>query len=268
MKSDHALPPARSARIPASPTTPLPLEIPDTSKPQRLRLGLFGRGRLARAITDAAPARGFEVVFSLGRNDAPPSFADFPVDVAIDASAAEAVPRHLGWALEKKCPLVLGTTGWSFPELERQVGERIGVLVAPNFSLGVALLARLSRVLGRFAALDPQRDLYLLEQHHARKADAPSGTARLLARELAAGGSRSAEGIPIGVVRAGSEPGSHTVGLDHPFEVIELHHRARERDLFAQGALDSARWLVGRLGLFHFDDFARTQLDPLFRFEA
>ena len=266
MKSDHALPPARPARLPAFST--LPRSAPDTGPFRPLRLGLFGRGRLAGTIAAAAPSRGFEVIFSLGREDTPPSFAEHPVDVAIDASGAEAVPRHLHWALEKRCPLVVGTTGWSFPDLESRIDGRIGVLVAPNFSLGVALVARLSRVLGRFAALDPQRDLYLLEKHHARKADAPSGTARLLARELAAGGSRSAEGIPIGVVRAGSEPGSHTVGLDHPFEVIELHHRARQRDLFAQGALDSARWLVGRQGLFHFDDFARTQLDPLFRFDA
>lgn len=256
MTSDHALPavstgPTRSI-APLTPT-PHPGEVP------RLRLGLFGRGRLARAILAEAPAHSFEVVFSLGREDVP----DAPVDVAIDASAAEAVPRHLGWALDARVPLVLGTTGWSFPELEKTIDGRIGVLVAPNFSLGVALLTRFSAVLGRFAALDPLRDLYLLEKHHARKADAPSGTARLLARELAAACPRAAA-LPIGVVRAGSEHGSHTVGLDHPHEVIELHHRARGRELFATGALAAARWLVPRRGLFHFDDFASAQLDPLF----
>jgi 4-hydroxy-tetrahydrodipicolinate reductase len=198
-----------------------------------------------------------------------------PVDVAIDASTAGALEAHLVWALETGTDLVIGTTGWTMPDLETRVAGRIGVLAASNFSLSVALLARFATVLGRFAALDPARDPYLAEHHHRLKADAPSGTAKTLAAALMAGCPRKTEwtlGAPephqlsVGVVRAGAEFGTHTVGLDAPAEVLELTHTARSRAPFAQGALVAARWLHGRKGVFSMDDLAVKLLDPLFAF--
>jgi 4-hydroxy-tetrahydrodipicolinate reductase len=199
-----------------------------------------------------------------------------PVDVAIDASVAVALEAHLAWALETGTDLVIGTTGWTTPDLESQVAGRIGVLTASNFSLSVALMARFATVLGRFAALDPDRDPYLVEHHHRLKADAPSGTAKTLAAALMAGCPRKTEwtlGTPtphqlsVGVVRAGAEFGTHTVGLDAPAEVLELTHTARSRAPFAQGALAAARWLHGRKGVFGMDDLAADLLDPLFAHE-
>lgn len=234
-----------------------------------LRMGLFGRGRLGLAIAAEA---GTALSWQMGRDDDRPST---PVDVAIDASAAEAVETHLAWALETDTDLVIGTTGWTLPDLESRVAGRIGVLTASNFSLTVALMARLALVIGRFAALDPSRDPYLMEHHHRLKVDAPSGTARTLAEALMAGCPRKTEwtlGAPgphqlsVGVVRAGAEFGTHTVGLDAPAEVLELTHTARSRAPFAQGALAAARWLQGRKGLFTLDDLAADLLDPLFVF--
>ncbi|MDP1830825.1 MAG: dihydrodipicolinate reductase C-terminal domain-containing protein [Geothrix sp.] len=233
-----------------------------------LRLGLFGRGRLGSAIAAEA---GAALIWQAGRGDRPTA----PVDVAVDASAAEAVEAHLAWALDTGTDLVIGATGWTMPELESRVGGRIGVLAASNFSLTVALMARLSTVIGRFAALDPARDPYLLEHHHHLKADAPSGTAKTLAAALMAGCPRKTEwtlGTPaphqlsVGVVRAGAEFGTHAVGLDAPAEVLELTHRARSRVPFAQGALAAARWLHGRKGVFTMDDVAADLLVPLFTF--
>jgi 4-hydroxy-tetrahydrodipicolinate reductase len=233
-----------------------------------LRIGLFGDGRLGSAI--AQEARG-GLAWQVGLGGT----VGAPVDVAIDASVAEAVEAHLKWALETKTDLVIGATGWSLPDLEARIAGRIGVLVASNFSLTVALMARLSMVMGRFAALDPARDPYLVEHHHRLKADAPSGTAKTLAAAVMAGCPRKTEwtlGTPalhqlnIGVVRAGAEFGTHTVGLDAPAEVLELTHTARSRAPFAQGALVAARWLHGRKGLFTMDDLATDLLDPLFAF--
>jgi len=232
------------------------------------RLGLFGKGRLASAIALEA---GAELVWQVGRGEVPPA----PVDVAIDASGAEALESHLAWALDTGTDLVIGTTGWTMPDLASRAGQRIGVLTASNFSLTVALMARLSLVMGRFAALDPARDPFLLERHHRLKADAPSGTAKTLAAALMAGCSRKTEwtlGTPaphqlsVGVVRAGAEFGTHTVGLDAPSEVLTLTHTARSRAPFAQGALAAAQWLQGRKGLFTMDDLATDLLDPLFAF--
>jgi 4-hydroxy-tetrahydrodipicolinate reductase len=233
-----------------------------------LRIGLFGRGRLGSAIAAEA---GTALSWQAGRNEMPTA----PVDVAIDASLAAALEAHLAWALETGTDLVIGTTGWTMPDLESRVAGRIGVLTASNFSLSVALMARFATVLGRFAALDPARDPYLLEHHHHLKADAPSGTAKTLAAALMAGCPRKTEwtlGTPaphqlsVGVVRAGAEFGTHTVGLDAPAEVLELTHTARSRAPFAQGALAAARWLHGRKGVFGMEDLAAELLDPLFVF--
>ena len=213
-----------------------------------LRIGLFGRGRLGSAI---AAESG---------------------DLAWQVDQGES---HLAWALDTRTDLVIGATGWTMPDLEARVGGRIGVLTSSNFSLTVALMARLTTVMGRFAALDPARDPYLVEHHHRLKADAPSGTAKTLAAALMAGCPRKTEwtlGTPtvhqlnIGVVRAGAEFGTHTVGLDAPAEVLELTHTARSRAPFAQGALAAARWLHGRKGAFTMADLAADLLDPLFVF--
>lgn len=233
-----------------------------------MRLGLFGRGRLGGAIARAAgPALAWQVA-----REAPPAG---PVDVVVDASAAAAVPAHLDWALATGADLVIATTGWSIPDLEARVGGRIGVLVAPNLALGAALLRRFALVLGRWAALDAERDPWLAEHHHRAKADAPSGTARALAEAVIAGcprkrswrsGAVAPEELSVAVLRAGAEVGTHTVGVDAPFESFEITHRARSRELFGQGALAAARFVHRRRGVHGIDDLAAAVLDPLFRF--
>ena len=238
------------------------------SDPATLRIGVFGRGRLGSAIAAEA---GTALAWHVDKGEAPGA----SVDVAIDASVAEAVEEHLTWALATGTDLVIGATGWALPGLEARVAGGIGVLTSSNFSLTVALMARLATVMGRFAALDPQRDPYLLEQPHRLKADAPSGTAKTLAAALMVGCPRKTEwtqGTPaphqlsVGVVRAGAEFGTHTVGLDAPSEVLKLTHTARSRAPFAQGALAAAHWLPGRKGIFTMDDLATDLLDPLFTF--
>jgi 4-hydroxy-tetrahydrodipicolinate reductase len=238
-----------------------------------MRIGLFGRGRLATAIADAAFQRGHEVAWRLGHGESPSS----PVDAALDASKAEALGEHLAWALDSGTNLVIGTTGWTLPDLEARVAGRIGVLVAPNFSLGVALQRRLAFVLGRFAALDPSRDLFLEERHHRLKADAPSGTAKALAAAVLAGcprkrgasrppleGPLAEDQLSLAVTRAGSAFGTHTVGVDAPAELLTLTHEVRSRAAFGEGAVAAAQWLKGRTGLFTFDQLAAETLDPLF----
>ncbi len=235
-----------------------------------MRLGIFGRGRLGSAILAAAQRQeDLQIAWTVDQGEEPSG----PVDVALDASVAAAVEGHLAWALATGTPLVIGTTGWELPDLQERVQERIGVLTASNFSLTVALMARLSLVLGRYAQLDPARDPYLFEHHHRLKADAPSGTARTLAAAVLQGCPRKTEWalgtvqphqLNIGVLRAGSEFGLHTVGIDAPSETLEITHHARSREPFAEGALAAARWLQGRKGLFTMDHLAASLLNPLF----
>lgn len=231
------------------------------------RIGLFGKGRLASSIAARA---GHAVAWQVTR-EAPPRER---VDVAIEASSGAAVPARIEWALATRTPLVIGSTGWNLPELAEQVGDRIGVVTAPNFSLGVALMRRLSLVLARFAALDPARDPYVIEHHQQKKHDAPSGTAKLLAwtilqgcpRKTAwtIGGPLQPNELSVGVVRAGSTYSEHRVGIDAPAEVLELVHTARSPAAFADGALTAAAWIERRSGVFTMDDVAASVLDPLF----
>jgi 4-hydroxy-tetrahydrodipicolinate reductase len=231
------------------------------------RIGLFGRGRLGAAIAARA---GDRLAWQVTRETPPRD----RVDAAIEASSGAVVAERLAWALETGTPLVIGSTGWSIPDLPARVGDRIGVVTAPNFSLGVALLRRFTAVLGRFCALDAARDPYVIEHHHGRKHDAPSGTAKLLAETLLAscprkrswalGGPLRDDQLSVAVVRAGSTYSEHRVGADAPAEVVELVHRARSAAAFADGALAAAAWIRGRRGVFTMDDVAQSVLDPLF----
>ena len=235
-----------------------------------MRIGMFGRGRLASAI---ASLGGDRITWQVGRNEAPPS----PVDVAIDASMGEAALDHVNWALENSVDLVIGTTGWSIPDLTERVGDRIGVVVAPNFSISIALFARLSLVLARFAALDTGRDPYIVEHHHARKKDAPSGTAKLLAKVVLKGCPRKTEWtlqgegdlkehqLSVSSIRAGHTYSSHILGIDAPAETLELHHASRSPMAYADGALRVSSWIHGRKGVYTMDQFSEETLSPLFQ---
>jgi 4-hydroxy-tetrahydrodipicolinate reductase len=242
-----------------------------------MRIGIFGQGRLGSAIAEAAQgAPDLDLVWRLDRAGAPPPDIEPGAELAFDASTASAVDAHLEWALATGTDLVIGVTGWELPDLERRIQGRIAVLAAPNFSLAVALMARMAKVMGRFAALDPGLDPYVTDHHHRLKCDAPSGTAKRLAAAVMAGcprktawtlsGNRSLDpaDLCVSVLRAGTEFGKHTVGLDGAAEVLELTHQARSRAVFAQGALGAARWVRGRKGLFSFDQYAQETLEPLF----
>lgn len=163
-------------------------------------------------------------------------------DVAIDFSLPEAFEPLLALCRERGAALVSGTTGLSpaqFSALDAAAG-RIPVLWAPNFSVGVAVLAELVR---RAAAAVPGWDADVVEAHHIHKKDAPSGTALQLGAAVEAGRGRAPHYASL---RAGDIVGEHTVQLAGPGERLELVHRATNRDIFARGALEAALRLAGR----------------------
>lgn len=227
-----------------------------------MRIGIFGRGRLALAVVKAAEAAGAQVLWTLGRGEEPP--AEPRPDAALEASAAAAVEGRLRWALKAGVPLVIGTTGWEAGLVERVAGASppIGIMVAPNFSLGMAMTRRLATVLGRYAALEQAADLSVYERHHRAKKDAPSGSAKLLAAALAEGGAKKS--VAMASLRGGSAVGYHECRLDADGESIALIHDALDRGIFAQGALGALAWIAGKRGLYRFDDYCAELLDPLF----
>jgi len=184
------------------------------------------------------------------------------IDVVIDFSGPEGLAFALDYCETSGASLVSGSTGLG-PELTERLSkasERIAVLHAANFSLGVAVLTRLLR---EAAAALPGWDLDIVEAHHNRKEDAPSGTALALGHAAAAGrgatldelavysregrpGARKAGTIGFAVVRGGDIVGEHQALLMGQGERIELGHRATDRSIFARGALESAAWIAGR----------------------
>lgn len=230
--------------------------------PEPIRLGLTGaHGRMGRALQALLrdDAR-FGLAARIARSD---DWSVAPkLDVVIDFSTPEGFDDALAHCESHGVALVSGTTGIDVAQRKRfdAAAERIPVLYAANFSLGVAVLTRLLR---DAAAALPDWDIEIVEAHHARKVDAPSGTALTLGRAAAAArgrdfdevaafgrhgntGVRAPGAIGIASLRAADIVGEHTALIAGHDERIELTHRAFDNAIFARGALAAAAWLVGR----------------------
>jgi 4-hydroxy-tetrahydrodipicolinate reductase len=177
------------------------------------------------------------------------------VDVAVDFSTAEATLATAPRLAALGVSLVVGTTGWQGREAEvREAVARggVGAVVSANFSLGANVLDALAGSAGRLLHDAEAYGAFIHEAHHRAKKDAPSGTALMLCRALERGGWMRP--VDVSSTRAGYIPGTHTVGFDGPAETLELVHRVRDRATFAHGALEAARWVVGRKGWFTMRD--------------
>lgn len=223
-----------------------------------MRLLLVGYGRMGKLVERLAPDYGFEVVGYLDDTNniggvGIPSAPD--ADVAVEFSIPSAVADNLPQLAARRMNVVIGTTGWHEHEakMRKIAGEAgIGVVAAPNFSLGVALFQSLAEQAARMFAPYPQYGAWIHEIHHSAKKDAPSGTAITLQQSMKTAG--YSHSIDMASSRAGSVPGTHTVGFDGPFETITMTHTNRDRAAFAQGALQAAKWVHGKRGWFTIRD--------------
>ena len=225
----------------------------------RMRLAIVGNGRMGRALAELARERGHVVQALIGREENPGGAALTPerlagVDAALEFTRPDAVVANLERLIEAGIPTVTGTTGWSaeLPRIARLVEARRGALLhAANFSVGVHLFLRAARDLAARFAGRAEFESFILEEHHAAKRDAPSGTAAALRAGL-----READPgreFPITSLRAGFIPGTHVLTYDGPHESVTLSHVARSRRGFAAGALAAAEWLPGRPGTHEFE---------------
>ena len=224
-----------------------------------VRIALFApNGRMGKAIQQAIA------------NDPAFELANDNGEVLVDFSSPPGLRESLDRAISAGIPLLVGTTGL-FDEHEALIADAariIPILRAPNTSLGVALLADLTERAAR--ALGPDWDVEIVEAHHSKKADAPSGTALHLGAAADAGrggGSpqeRSRDGtglkrehgaIGYSAIRGGTVAGDHDVMFLGPDERVILSHRAENRSIFARGALAGARFLRGKpAGLYSMSD--------------
>jgi 4-hydroxy-tetrahydrodipicolinate reductase len=223
-----------------------------------MRLLLVGYGRMGKIVERLAPDYGFEVVGRLDDTNniggvGIPSAAD--ADVAVEFSVPSAVVENLPKLAARQMNVVIGTTGWNEHEDKMKkvaAAAGIGVVAASNFSLGVALFQTLAEQAAKMFAPHPEYGAWIHEIHHIMKKDAPSGTAITLQQGMQRAG--YPHKIDMASSRAGSVPGTHTIGFDGPFETVTMTHTNRDRAAFAQGALQAAKWVHGRHGWFTIRD--------------
>jgi len=223
------------------------------------RVLVHGAGRMARRVLARLPEfEGFEVLGLVSRTRprddldadwfAALTECDSDADLLIDFTLPGGTRAAARWCADNGVVLLSGTTGLHDDDEAalRDAARAVPVLWAPNLSHGVALMTALVRQAAR--AIDGGAAVSITDIHHVHKLDAPSGTARALAAAVRAGGASSTAAADmdalISSVREGEVIGEHSVRFALPDEVLEISHKALDRDVFARGALKAAQWLV------------------------
>ncbi len=233
-----------------------------------LRIAIVGMGRMGTIIDEMVSADPAMEVVARVDADAESLGQDAPsADVVIDFSHESMLDAVAAYVRRTGAALVSGTTGYSAAQMEQlaELGKHAAVLYSANYSLGVAVLRRLAAQAAEALA---DFDIEIIETHHNQKADAPSGTAKLLLDAVNPDGAliptygregmcgkRDSREIGVHAVRGGTVAGVHTVSFFGEDEEVSLTHRATSRRIFAAGAVAAARKMVGRApGFYAFDD--------------
>ena len=235
-----------------------------------MRAILCGANGAMGKLIDAA--LGAEVVGRVsidGENNVPKTFAELgkvEADVLIDFSHHTAIADVLAYAKDIGCAAVIGTTGHTPEEKEMiyAAAEEIPVFFTGNTSMGIAVLCRLAKEAAKFF---PDADIEIVEVHHNRKVDAPSGTALMLFNAIkevrpnatpncgrAGEGKRTKDEIGISALRMGSVVGIHEVHIHTGTQCLTLKHEAATRAMLADGAVDAARFMEGKpIGFYNME---------------
>jgi len=217
-------------------------------------LAIVGYGKMGKLIEQFAPEYGFTV--ALKRDLEPLLAPDFRgIDVAVDFTVPGAVRSNVETVAGFGVNLVIGTTGWtSDADRVKAAVEKngIGLVWSPNFSVGVSVFFRLVSEAARLLAAHQEYGAWAWEIHHSTKKDAPSGTLLKLVEEMKKSG--YARPIDTGSNRAGRIPGTHEIGFDSSADTITLRHTAHSREGFARGALQAARWIIGKKGFYEWNE--------------
>ena len=238
-----------------------------------MKIALNGMGKMGQAIAQLATQHEIVATFDIQNPllaEADPSVmngADVVIDFSHPDIALDHIHRYCLWGFNA----VIGTTGW-YNELH-QVADwveegQIGLLYAPNFSMGVAVINRAIQAVMPLLNELHEFDASVHELHHTAKVDSPSGTGLYLANTVLAGLDRKShieaeaqhqaikpDALHVSSQRVGHIFGEHTVTFDSLFEQLKFEHIAKNRQVFASGALKAAEWLKGKEGLFSLDNY-------------
>ena len=221
-------------------------------------VAIVGYGKMGRLVEQLAPSFGFKVYARISGTENPAgaglsreSLAG--AEVAIDFSTPQAAPENILRLAWLGVNVVSGTTGWydALPTVRESVLAAGTALVwGPNFSIGVNIFLQTVGHAASLLSRYPDYKAWGWEIHHAAKRDAPSGTLKKLAEVVRANGYEGE--VNLACNRAGTIPGTHEIGFDSGSDTITLRHTAHNRDGFARGALQAARWIDGKKGVYEF----------------
>lgn len=223
-----------------------------------MKLALVGYGKMGRMMDSLAAQYGFEVVLRLDEFNNVDGVAmtkeNFDgVDAAIEFTMPEAAIGNIERLAALGVNTVVGTTGW-LSHLDRAraavAKAGTGLVYASNFSVGVNVFERVVAETARLMSKQDAYEAWAWEIHHSAKKDAPSGTLLTLVETMRKSGYERR--IDQAASRAGAHPGTHEIGFDSAADTITLRHAARSREGFARGALQAARWVVGKQGFYEF----------------
>lgn len=239
-----------------------------------MNIALIGYGKMGHCIEEVALERGHRVVCIIDKDNTQDfdSEAFAASDVAIEFTTPATAEENISRAWSKGKPVVCGTTGWDIAQLTKHNGSRSrltdntdcsdgkALVWSSNFSLGVNILFALNKRLAEIMQRYPQYSPSITETHHVHKLDAPSGTAKTLAEQIALhnaqctthsdGGASPTTNIPITSIREGEVAGIHTVQWESEEDILSIRHEAKSRKGFALGAVLAAEWIIGKKG-FH-----------------
>ena len=231
-------------------------------------------GKMGHILTDMAGAENVaalvDVAFENGNEPEKfHSLNDFTgeADCVVDFSNHKATQSVTSYCVKRNLPVLIASTGQTDEEMTliREAAKKIPVFISPNMSVGVALVADIAE---RVARVFGDCDIEMIEAHHNQKLDVPSGTALMLAKRLQEvrnsslnvgrheNGKRPENEIGIHSLRYGTEVGTHEIIFSNGLETITIRHDAKNRALFAKGALSAVNWLVNQKpGLYGMKDF-------------
>lgn len=228
-----------------------------------MKIGLFGYGKMGKAIEQIAISRQHEIVFVQSEDFVKGTLSE--VDVTIDFSVPSSAFQNIKKALENKIPIVSGTTGW-LEDYQKAVAicqeNNGGFVYSSNFSLGVNIFFKLNEYLAQMMRKFTDYKSSIMEIHHTQKLDAPSGTAITLAEQIVNQTQLEAwvlaedkeNMIRVDSQREGTVPGTHIINYDSKIDSIQIKHTAHSREGFALGAVIAAEWIVDKKGVFTMKD--------------
>ena len=236
-----------------------------------MKILITGYGKMGRMVEELAQQKGWEILAALDGQDAKLLRQLKKADAAVDFSHPAMLDSLANYIRRTGTPLISGTTGYSEEQMDvlRQLGKSAAVLYSANYSLGVELAKRATAILG------DQFDIEIVEKHHNQKADAPSGTAKMLADALdphrrlrrISGregfcGARDRDEMGMFALRGGTVAGEHTLYFFGEDETLSFSHSAASRRIFAAGAVKAAELLAGKdPGFYTLDEILFSTVD-------